>query len=133
MKLITHFFLVLSLVTVSFGRIPRQSEMALSSPKVGIMTFYYMGFTSCGLVYSNSDRGAAIGTSNYFNSQNRNTGSACGRKIRITDPVSGKSVVAVVRDHCLSCKQNNIDVSTSVFKIFKPLSAGRLSVEWDFI
>lgn len=96
------------------------------------MTFYYLGPTFCGGVHSNSDKIAAIDVS-YFSTRNRSGNFICGKKVLITELWSGESVQAVVLDKCISCRETDIDVSPAVFKIFKPLSVGRILVKWNFI
>lgn len=89
--------------------------------------------TACGQVYRNEDYVAAIGFQ-YFTTPNPNNDPMCGRRVRVTDPSSGRSVVVTIRDKCQSCTGNdNIDLSPTAFSQLRDTRVGRFRVNWDFI
>lgn len=104
----------------------------IQSNKKGDLTYYDLGLTACGQVYTNDDMVAAIAFS-YFTSPNPNFDPICGKQVKITDPATFKSVIVTIRDKCEGCKTNDIDVSPSAFEKLKPKSVGRFKVIWDFI
>lgn len=92
-----------------------------------------MGLTACGQTYSDSDLVAALGFQ-YFTAPNPNNDPMCGRRVRVTDPASGKSVEVTIRDKCQSCTGNdNIDLSPAAFRKLRDTSVGRFRGQWDFI
>ncbi|EQL01169.1 Non-Catalytic module family expansin [Ophiocordyceps sinensis CO18] len=55
----------------------------------------------------------------------------CGQKITIH--ANGKTTTATVRDKCMGCAANNIDVSKKVFmELYGSLDGGRMPVKWSF-
>lgn len=100
--------------------------------KKGDLTYYNLGLTACGQVYTNSDMVAAIAFS-YFTSPNPNIDPMCGKQVKIIDPTTLKSIKVTIRDKCEGCKVNDIDVSPSAFEKLKPKNVGRFQVVWDFI
>jgi hypothetical protein len=55
----------------------------------------------------------------------------CGKTITIS--YGGKEVVATVKDKCMGCDMNNIDVSVGAFKtLMGSTDVGRKSVDWWF-
>jgi hypothetical protein len=56
----------------------------------------------------------------------------CGKTITITSS-SGKSTTATVKDKCMGCAYNDIDVSEKVFlDLYGSLDSGRDQVTWYF-
>jgi len=100
--------------------------------KNGDLTYYKLGLTACGQVYADSDMVAALAFG-HFTTPNPNSDPMCGRRVKIMDPTTSKSVVVTVRDKCEACKMNDIDVSPSAFEKLKPKAVGRFKVVWDFI
>jgi len=107
-------------------------DTSLQLDKVGDLTYYELGLTACGKVYTNEDMVAAIAFG-HFTTPNPNLDPMCGKKVKIVDPGTSKSIIVTVRDKCEGCKMNDIDVSPSAFEKFKPKNVGRFKVYWDFI
>lgn len=105
---------------------------AVQLKKIGDLTYYDLGLTACGQVYTNKDMVAAIAFG-HFTTPNPNLDPMCGKKVKIVDPGTSKSIIVTVRDKCEGCKMNDIDVSPSAFEKFKPKTVGRFKVSWDFI
>ncbi|KAF6845196.1 allergen asp f7 [Colletotrichum musicola] len=99
----------------------------------GDMTFYAVGLGACGEDDSGKDRTENIvALSQHLMGPVSNGNEYCGKKIKIT--VGGKSTTATVRDKCMGCAPNNIDVSEKCFlELFSDLGVGRDTVQWSFI
>lgn len=108
------------------------SDMDIKLNKRGDLTYYDLGLTACGQVYTNKDMVAAIAFK-YFTTSNPNVDPICGKRVKVVDPATLKSIVVMVRDICETCKANDIDVSPTAFEKLKSKSVGRFKVMWDFI
>ncbi|XP_026819937.1 uncharacterized protein LOC113558644 [Rhopalosiphum maidis] len=100
--------------------------------KFGDLTYYNLGLTACGQVYTDEEMVAAIAFG-HFTTPNPNLDPMCGKQVKVMDPTTLKSIVVTVRDKCEACKMNDIDVSPSAFEKLKPKTVGRFKVVWDFI
>ncbi|XP_008187959.1 uncharacterized protein LOC100571999 isoform X1 [Acyrthosiphon pisum] len=107
-------------------------DTSLQLNKIGDLTYYELGLTACGQVYTNEDMVAAIAFG-HFTTPNPNLDPMCGKQVKIVDLSTSKSIIVTVRDKCQGCKMNDIDVSPSAFEKFKPKIVGRFKVSWDFI
>ncbi|KAF0729223.1 DPBB 1 domain-containing protein [Aphis craccivora] len=105
---------------------------AVQLNKIGDLTYYSLGLTACGQVYADDDMVAAIAF-DHFTTPNPNLDPVCGKRVKIIDPTTLKSIVVTVRDKCEACNTNDIDVSPSAFEKLKPKIVGRIKVVWDFI
>ncbi|XP_060849448.1 uncharacterized protein LOC132928652 [Rhopalosiphum padi] len=105
---------------------------AVQLNKIGDLTYYSLGLTACGRTYTDGDMVAAIAFG-HFTTPNPNFDPMCGKRVKIIDPTTLKSIVVTVRDKCEACKMNDIDVSPSAFEKLKPKIVGRIKVVWDFI
>ncbi|PHH67757.1 hypothetical protein CDD83_6428 [Cordyceps sp. RAO-2017] len=77
----------------------------------------------------NSDNIVAISKDKMGTQSNGNP--MCGQTITIH--ANGKTCKATVRDKCMGCAANNIDVSEKVFKeLYGSLDGGRMPVSWSF-
>lgn len=113
---------------------PRLHSRDLHSPitrrsHLGKMTYYTPGQGSCGAVNSVSDLVVAIPASLYGTDPNPNASPMCQKTAAIT--CNGKVVKAAVKDKCLGCGGNDIDVSPAVFRQCGDLGAGTMAVSWD--
>ncbi|KAK2003229.1 hypothetical protein LX36DRAFT_155994 [Colletotrichum falcatum] len=99
----------------------------------GDLTYYTVGMGACGEDDSGKDLTENIvALSHLVMGAQSNGNPYCGKKIKIT--VNGKSTTATVRDKCMGCKANDIDVSEKCFlDVFDSLGVGRKTVEWSFI
>lgn len=108
------------------------SSVTVKLNKIGDLTYFSLGLTACGQVYTDDDMVAAIAFS-YFTSPNPNVDPMCGKQVKIIDPTTLKYVMVTIVDKCEDCKTNDIDVSPSAFEKLKPKIVGRSKVAWDFI
>ncbi|KAK2045493.1 hypothetical protein LZ31DRAFT_245043 [Colletotrichum somersetense] len=99
----------------------------------GDLTYYTVGMGACGEDDSGKDMTENIvAISHLVMGAQSNGNPYCGKKVKIT--VDGKSTTATVRDKCMGCKANDIDVSEKCFlEMFDSLGVGRKTVEWSFI
>lgn len=98
----------------------------------GDATYYDLGLTACGEVYSNYDYVAAIAFS-YWTTPNPNNDPMCQKSVRVIDPTNGKSIVVAIKDKCFACKRDDIDLSPIAFEQFRNKDVGRFTVTWDFL
>ncbi|KAI0161893.1 RlpA-like double-psi beta-barrel-protein domain-containing protein-containing protein [Hypoxylon sp. FL1284] len=87
----------------------------------GDMTYYTPGLGACGQTNNENDAVVAMSPAQYGH---------CGKSINIH--YNGKSASAKIVDKCPGCTGDGIDVSPAVFKKLVDLSAGRVSVTWDY-
>ncbi|OHW94581.1 allergen asp f7 [Colletotrichum incanum] len=99
----------------------------------GDLTYYAVGLGACGEDDSGKDRTENIvAISHLVMGAQSNGNPYCGKKVKIT--VNGKTTTATVRDKCMGCKAEDIDVSEKCFlEMFDSLGVGRQTVEWSFI
>lgn len=57
----------------------------------------------------------------------------CQKKVKVTDPKSGKSAVVAIKDKCGGCKRGDIDLSPVAFEQLRKKDVGRFKVKWDFV
>lgn len=76
---------------------------------------------------ANSDLIVAIAQSIYGN------GEHCNQNIKIIDPTTGHTALAMVRDTCPSCQPGDLDMSPALFQHFKSLDAGTFNMSWYFL
>ncbi|KAK3179840.1 hypothetical protein K4F52_008757 [Lecanicillium sp. MT-2017a] len=98
----------------------------------GEITYYAVGLGACGKDDSGKDSSANIvALSKDMMGTQSNGNPMCGQTITIY--ANGKSTTATVRDKCMGCARNNIDVSEKVYKeLFGALGSGRMPVSWSF-
>ncbi|KAK1979609.1 RlpA-like double-psi beta-barrel-protein domain-containing protein-containing protein [Colletotrichum cereale] len=99
----------------------------------GDLTYYAVGMGACGEDDSGKDRTENIvAISHLVMGAQSNGNPYCGKKVKIS--VDGKTAIATVRDKCMGCKADDIDVSEKCFlEMFDSLGVGRQTVEWSFI
>jgi expansin (peptidoglycan-binding protein) len=84
---------------------------------------------ACGTVHQDSDHVVALDARTYGNTGQQSP--LCGKTIEITDTDSGKTFDGVVADACPTCNNpSSVDMSTSLFQLFAPLSKGELNIKW---
>lgn len=103
-----------------------------SGDKTGDLTYYAVGLGACGDDDSGKDNSANIvALSKDLMGPVSNGNQYCGKSITIY--ANGKSVTATVRDKCMGCKTNDLDVSEKVYKeLWGGLGSGRRPVSWTF-
>jgi hypothetical protein len=74
---------------------------------------------------------AVVALSHELMGEQSNGNKYCGMTITITN-AAGKTAQATVKDKCMGCAYNNIDVSSYVFDQLADPSAGRVQVTWTF-
>ncbi|GKT50397.1 allergen Asp f 7 [Colletotrichum spaethianum] len=99
----------------------------------GDLTYYAVGLGACGEDDSGKDQTENIVAISHLVMGTQSNGNPyCGKKVKIT--VNGKSTTATVKDKCMGCKADDIDVSEKCFlDVFDSLGVGRKTVEWSFI
>ncbi|KAI6784216.1 Allergen Asp f-like protein [Emericellopsis cladophorae] len=103
------------------------------SVRNGEITYYTVGLGACGEDDAGMDQVENIvALSHELMGTQSNGNPMCGQTITIT--VGGKSVSATVRDKCMGCAVNDIDVSEKVYKeLFDgSLTSGRQPAKWSF-
>jgi len=103
------------------------------SPCTGDMTYYTLGMGACGTDNTGDDLTLNIvALSHDLMGSLSNDNPYCGKNISIT--YNDKSTTATVRDKCMGCSYDAIDVSEKVFEyLVGGTTAGRVSVQWFFI
>ncbi|KAG5983532.1 hypothetical protein E4U55_007938 [Claviceps digitariae] len=103
-----------------------------SSSHKGDLTYYAVGMGACGEDDSGKDNSANIvALSHLLMGAQSNGNPMCGKTVTIHG--NGKSTTAVVRDKCMGCKKEDLDVSEKVYKeLFGSLDSGRMPVSWSF-
>ena len=98
----------------------------------GEITYYAVGLGACGKDDSGKDNSANIvALSKDMMGTQSNSNPMCGKTITIY--ANGKSTTATVRDKCMGCPKNSIDVSEKVYKeLYGSLGSGRMPVSWSF-
>ncbi|KAK1654304.1 RlpA-like double-psi beta-barrel-protein domain-containing protein-containing protein [Colletotrichum phormii] len=99
----------------------------------GDLTYYAVGLGACGEDDSGKDNTENIvAVSHLVMGAQSNGNPYCGKKVQIT--CDGKTTTATVRDKCMGCKAEDIDVSEKAFlDLFGSLGVGRGTVEWKFL
>lgn len=98
----------------------------------GELTYYAVGMGACGEDDSGKDQtGNIVAISHLKMGTQSNGNPMCGQTITIYS--NGKSTTATVRDKCMGCAENDIDVSEKVYKeLWGDLSTGRSECTWSF-
>ncbi|KAG6015873.1 hypothetical protein E4U43_004651 [Claviceps pusilla] len=98
----------------------------------GDLTYYAIGLGACGEDDSGKDNTANIvALSHLLMGSQSNGNPMCGKTVTIHG--NGKSTSAVVRDKCMGCKMEDLDVSEKVYKeLYGSLDSGRMPITWSF-
>jgi len=95
----------------------------------GTATYFYQNGNpgACGNYNKDSAYVIAVDSAMY-------KGSQCGKKVKITNKSTGKSITATVADMCPSCiSSGSIDLSVGAFQALASLDQGVFPVSWQFI
>lgn len=105
-------------------------ESAPAAATVGDLTHYTVGMGACGFDDSGKDRTENIlALSHAFMGEQSNGNPLCGKTVTIQ--ANGKTISATIRDKCMGCMANAIDVSEKAFlELFDDLGVGRGKVSW---
>lgn len=100
--------------------------------KTGDLTYYTVGMGACGEDDTGKDNTENIvALSHLLMGPVSNGNPMCGKTITIS--YGGKTVVATVKDKCMGCDINNIDVSEIAFvSLMGSTDVGRHTVDWWF-
>jgi hypothetical protein len=101
--------------------------------KKGEITYYDLGLGACGEDDSGKDNtGNIVALSHLLMGEQSNGNPMCGQTVTIT--ANGKSVQGIVRDKCMGCEKDDVDVSRKMFKelFMGTLEAGRKPMSWSF-
>ncbi|KAF4976977.1 hypothetical protein FZEAL_6426, partial [Fusarium zealandicum] len=104
-----------------------------SASKSGEFTYYDIGLGACGGedVSGQDEDINVVALSHLLMGEESNSNPMCGKTITIK--ANGKTTQATVRDKCMGCAVNDIDVSRKVYKeIWGSLDSGRTEVDWWF-
>ncbi|KAG6041746.1 hypothetical protein E4U41_002173 [Claviceps citrina] len=98
----------------------------------GDLTYYAVGLGACGQDDSGKDNSANIvALSHLLMGTQSNGNPMCGKTVTIY--ANGKSTTATVRDKCMGCKMEDLDVSEKVYKeLYGGLDSGRMPITWSF-
>lgn len=98
----------------------------------GKITYYTVGLGSCGYNDVGKDNSENIVALSYLVMGTVSNGNPmCGETITIKS--NGKTATATVRDKCMGCAYDDIDVSEKLFlELWGDLGVGRAPVEWSF-
>ncbi|KAH7357683.1 RlpA-like double-psi beta-barrel-protein domain-containing protein-containing protein [Plectosphaerella cucumerina] len=96
------------------------------------MTYYDLGLGACGMDDSGKDNEENIvALSHVLMGTESNTNPFCGKVITIR--LGSQTTTAVVRDKCMGCAKEDVDVSKALFnRLVGSLDPGRVRVEWWF-
>ncbi|KAJ5757719.1 uncharacterized protein N7511_006413 [Penicillium nucicola] len=100
-------------------------------PYSGDLTWFDTGLGACGGWNVGTDWIAAVSHIVFDRNArgtNPNNNGLCGQKIHIQR--GGRTVEATVVDRCEGCKENDIDVTRSLFQQFDDLDRGRIGIVW---
>jgi len=100
----------------------------------GVATYFTQNGNAgaCGSVHKDSDFICAIDQVRYGSSNQKSP--LCGKQVRITNTLNGKSVVCTIADDCPTCmNHNSIDLSVGAFTQIATEAQGEVSIEWVFI
>ncbi|CRK47217.1 hypothetical protein BN1723_016726, partial [Verticillium longisporum] len=103
----------------------RGSSSAPSDSHSGDLTYYDVGLGACGFDDTGKDNSDNIvALSHLLMGTQSNGNPMCGQTITVS--ANGKEVVCTVRDKCMGCEPEAIDVSKAAFlELFGSLTAGR--------
>ncbi|OAQ61761.1 riboflavin aldehyde-forming enzyme [Pochonia chlamydosporia 170] len=98
----------------------------------GDITYYTVGMGACGEDDSGKDNSENIVALSHLKMGTQSNGNPmCGKSITIY--ANGKTATATVKDKCMGCETDAIDVSEKVFKdLFGGLGGGREKITWSF-
>lgn len=98
----------------------------------GDLTYYTVGMGACGEDDSGKDmKENIVALSHLLMGEKSNGNPYCGRTITIS--YGGKTIQAIVKDKCMGCALDNIDVSTIAFtSLMGSTDVGRHAVDWWF-
>lgn len=116
----------------STGGSSGSGSSAPSDSHTGELTYYDVGMGACGFDDSGKDESENIvAISHVVMGTQSNGNPMCDQTISIS--ANGKTIKATVRDKCMGCEPNDVDVSKAAFKeLFGSLDLGRTEVKWWF-
>lgn len=110
---------------------PTNRDAAAAGPQhTGKMTFYTPSQGSCGITNTGTDLVVAIPQAVFGAYANPNASPMCAKSVTITCP-GGNKIVAAIKDKCMGCAPDAIDVSPAVFSQCGNLGLGTMVVGWD--
>ena len=104
-----------------------------SAPCVGAITWYGGGLGACGLdVDTSTDYALALPVGMMGDLSNTNP--LCGLSVTVMNPVTGTKVSGVVRDKCMGCQGQDLDLTNVFFNsVTDGQGDGRVSgMQWWF-
>uniref|UniRef100_A0A1Y1KZ01 RlpA-like protein double-psi beta-barrel domain-containing protein n=1 Tax=Photinus pyralis TaxID=7054 RepID=A0A1Y1KZ01_PHOPY len=97
----------------------------------GDFTWYDIGMGSCGEDDKGKDLTECIVAISHDRMGEQSNGNPfCGKEVTMS--ANGKTVVGTVKDKCMGCAFNDIDVSKACFTKLFDLGVGRTTIKWWF-
>ncbi|ROT41139.1 hypothetical protein SODALDRAFT_330846 [Sodiomyces alkalinus F11] len=114
----------------NIGELQARQDM-FKGPFKGDLTFYDTGLGACG--FNDTGRHGIVALSHHKmgTASNNNLNPHCNRRVRLR--ANGKTVEGIVRDKCMGCAKEDIDVSPDMFAALYDLGVGRARVTWEVI
>jgi len=129
MKVICSVLLILTAFTATaFAEIPYDQMIN------GDFTYYDdAGYGACGsYLNANTEKLVAI-SYQWFTSPNPNNDPVC-KNTCVQVNYGGKSITLPVKDKCMGCSSQHIDLSKPAFEYFAPPSVGHVyGAQWKFV
>lgn len=101
--------------------------------RAGEITYYTVGLGACGTDDTGADQNENIAAlSHLLMGTSSNGNPMCGQTVTIS--ANGKTAKATVKDKCMGCSIDDVDVSEKVYKeLFGgSLDSGRMPMKWSF-
>ncbi|KAJ9164684.1 hypothetical protein NKR19_g1131 [Coniochaeta hoffmannii] len=119
-------------VAASPAAVQSGSSKSGADTKTGDLTYYTVGMGACGDDDTGKDDSENIVALSHLLMGSQSNGNPyCGKTITIS--YGGKTVQATVKDKCMGCEHDNIDVSTVAFvSLLGSTDVGRTTVDWWF-
>lgn len=99
----------------------------------GEITYYDVGLGACGEDDSGKGKtGNIVALSHLLMGESSNGNPMCGQSITIK--ANGRTAKGVVKDKCMGCSKDDVDVSEKIYmELFdESLDSGRMPVSWSF-
>lgn len=99
-------------------------------PFKGDITHFTTGLGACG--HDDTNKPGIVALSHKKMGARSNDNPLCDKRVKLT--ANGKTVYGTVRDKCMGCESEDVDVSEDLFiALYKDLGVGRAPVEWELV
>ncbi|MCC3773855.1 cysteine/serine endopeptidase inhibitor [Streptomyces sp. UNOB3_S3] len=113
---------------------PAAADVPIGKPVTGKATYYTdKGYGACGTPIDATSQNLVAVSAAWWTSGNPNNDPLCkGISVEVT--YNGKTIRVPVKDKCLSCDRNHIDLSQPAFQKLAPLDKGVVQgLTWKFV